>query len=173
MRPAVPLRHHLLLEGARFFGSIIRVPGVIRVAVIGSILTTKTEPNDIDMLVSVSAQCDLAQVAAIGRKLKGRAQERNAGADIFLTDPNLQYIGRTCSWKECTPGIRLACKARHCGRHVNDDLQILTLRSELTCAPPLELWPTVVRRCELPEDVERLLLQKAVVAASGRGGVGA
>jgi hypothetical protein len=96
-----------------------------------------------------------------GRKLKGRAQGRNKGADIFLADPSGNYIGRTCDWRECRPGIRLACDARYCGRRafLHDDLDSVTLAASLIKEPPLELWPAVVRRLQLPIDVEMHLIE--------------
>ena len=50
--------------------------------------------------------------------------------------------------------------AQNCGRqaHLNDDLQVVTLANELIAAPPVTLWPNVVRRVTLPPDVEELLL---------------
>jgi hypothetical protein len=56
--------------------------------------------------------------------------------------------------------MRVLCQARNCGRrqHLNDDLDIVTLSQELTAAPPVELWPAVVRRAAVPFDVEALLL---------------
>jgi hypothetical protein len=54
----------------------------------------------------------------------------------------------------------VACLAQHCGRreHLNDDLQVVTLSKELISAPPVELWPNVIRRLMVPPDVEALLL---------------
>ncbi len=82
----------------------------------------------------------------------------NLGADIFLADELGRYIGRICNYRECFP--RAACLAQNCGRqaHLNDDLQVVTLANELIAAPPVTLWPNVVRRVTLPPDVEELLL---------------
>lgn len=30
---------------------------------------------------------------------------------LFLANQRGQYLGRTCPWKECAPGIRAACEA--------------------------------------------------------------
>ena len=43
--------------------------------------------------------------------------------------------------------------------HLHDDLGVIRLPPELTNAPPLEVWPRIVRRTELPADVESLLSQ--------------
>ena len=82
----------------------------------------------------------------------------NLGADIFLADELGHYIGRICHYRECFP--RAACLAQNCGRqaHLNDDLQVVKLANELIAAPPVTLWPNVVRRVTLPSDVEELLL---------------
>jgi len=113
------------------------------------------------MLITVDDDADLAMLATAGRKLKGRAQSRNKGADIFLADPSGNYIGRICHWRECYPGIRASCDARHCGRraYLHDDLDDVMLNASLIKTPPLELWPKIVRRIELPRDVETRLVQ--------------
>jgi hypothetical protein len=142
------------VERARFF------PGVRRIALIGSLATEKSDPKDADVLVTVGDDADLTQLAVLGRKLKGHAQSRNKGADIFLADPSDNYIGRICHWRECRPGIRASCDARHCGRpFLHDDLDDVTLDASLIKTPPLELWPKIVRRVELPSDVETLFVQ--------------
>jgi len=143
------------VERARFF------PGVRRIALIGSLATDKEDPKDADVLVTVNDDADLTPLATAGRRLKGHAQSRNKGADIFLADPSGNYIGRICHWRECRPGIRASCDARHCGRRafLHDDLDDVTLDASLIKTPPLELWPKIVRRVELPGDVETLLAQ--------------
>ena len=104
------------------------------------------------MLVTVDDDADLTPLATLGRRLKGHAQSRNKGADIFLADPSGKYIGRICSWRECYPGKRMSCDARHCGRRafLHDDLDDVTLDASLIKTPPLELWPEIVRQIELP-----------------------
>jgi len=155
------IRGFLLSEVLRFVKYAATCPGVRRVAVVGSLATDKHDPKDADVLVIVDDDADLTPLAAAGRRLKGRAQSRNKGADIFLADPSGNYIGRTCHWRECRPGIRASCDARHCGRRafLHDDLDDVTLGRALTTAPPLELWPSIVRRVELPEDVELQLVR--------------
>jgi hypothetical protein len=113
------------------------------------------------LLVTIDDAADLAQLAVWARRLQGRLQSVGRGADVFLADAGGEYIGRTCPWKECRSGIGVACDAQHCGRrpHLHDDLGVIRLLPELTVAPPLELWPKIVRRTELPADVERLLSQ--------------
>lgn len=153
-------REHLLRAGATFVKSISALPGVIRIAVVGSITTDKRSPKDIDFLVTVAESMELDQIAAAGRRLKGSAQTKNLGADIFLVDEYNQYIGRTCGWKACAPGIRIACRADNCGARkcLNDDLTDLMLSNDLINRPPLVLWPRPEIKIKLPKDVVQILL---------------
>jgi hypothetical protein len=155
----LPLREFLLQEGLGFIRTASRLPGVLRIALIGSLTTEKADPKDIDLLLTVADDLDLEHLASAGRRLKGRAQGRNSGADIFLLNSQGEYIGRTCQWRECAPGIRLACRADHCGRRpfLYDDLRVVKLAQALVCAPPIELWPTIVSRRALPSDVQAWL----------------
>jgi predicted nucleotidyltransferase len=156
-----PVREQLLAEAAGFIRKACTLVGVRRIALLGSILTETVDPKDVDLLVTIDDAADLAQLAILARRLQGRLQSAGRGADVFLADPGGEYLGRTCPWRECRPGIRVACDAQHCGRrqHLHDDLGVVHLLPELTAAPPLELWPKIVRRTELPADVERLLSQ--------------
>ena len=97
------------------------------------------------MLTALILVCSLATVS-------------NLGADIYLADVTGRYFGRSCHYRECHP--RVACRAQHCARreHLNDDLHVVTLSKQLIAAPPLDLWPTVIRRLTVSADVEALLL---------------
>src|SRR3990172_11880354 len=154
------IRSFLLSEVSRFIQRARTCPGVRRIALVGSLARDKHEPKDADVLVTVDDDAGLAALATAGRRLKGRAQSRGRGADIFLADLSGTYIGRTCHWRECRPGIRVACDARHCGRRhfLHDDLDDVTLDPALIKTPPLDLWPRVVRRSEVPHDVETRLV---------------
>jgi predicted nucleotidyltransferase len=155
------VREQLLAEAEVFIRKTRSLSGVRRIALFGSILTEKVDPKDVDLLVTIDDAADLAQLAVWARRLQGRLQSAGGGADVFLADGRGNYLGRTCPWKECRPGIRVACDAQHCGRrpYLHDDLGVIRLLPELTAAPPLELWPEIIRRTELPPDVERLLSQ--------------
>ena len=151
-----PLRQFLLLEALSFIRTASRISGVRRIALIGSLTTSKTDPKDIDLLLTVDDELNLERLASAGRRLKGRAQGRNSGADIFLLNSRGEYIGRTCQWRECAPGIRMSCYADHCGRrpHLYDDLRVIALTQSVVSDPPLQLWPTVVSQDGLPHDVQ-------------------
>ena len=159
--PSMPsVRAFLIALALDFVRAARQLSGVGRIALIGSLTTEKPEPKDADLLVTVNEDTDLEPLARLGRRLQGRAQSINRGGDIFLADPEGNYLGRTCHWKECGFGIRQSCDALHCGRrhYLHDDLRSVRLPKEIISAPPLELWPQQIVRVPLPEDVVRRLL---------------
>src|SRR5947208_3492897 len=96
-----------LLDALRQFVAAVRqIAGVRRIAALGSIVTTKPDPKDIDVLVVVADDADLTALATYSRRLQGQAQSFNRGADVFLADERGTYIGRTCHWWDCRPGVR-------------------------------------------------------------------
>ena len=149
------MRVYLLAGVLTFVRAACTLPGVTRIALIGSLTSDKPNPKDADMLVTVADDMDLGPLAMLGRKLKGYAQQRNLGADIFLVNPDGVYLGRICHWKECYPGRRMSCDALHCGwrQYLHDDLPVMTLRSSVIAAPPIVLWPSVHVRGYVPVDV--------------------
>jgi len=67
-------------------------------------------------------------------------------------------VPAACTWGALAPGanavgIRRRCEAQQCGSHLYDDLQNIRLPLDLINAPPLMLWPNVVRRAEIPVDI--------------------
>ncbi len=156
-----PARALLIAEALAFAQGASRLPGVTRIALLGSLTTPEPDPKDADLLVTVADDADLAPLAALGRRLQGRAQNRNRGADVFLADPEGNYLGRTCPWRECRPGLRQSCDALHCGRrpYLHDDLATIKLALSLIAAPPVELWPGMVVRVPIPGDLERALAE--------------
>jgi predicted nucleotidyltransferase len=152
-------RQQLLDALREFVAAVTQIAGVRRIAVLGSIVTTKPDPKDIDVLVVVSDDADLTPLARCGRRLQGHAQNFNRGADVFLADERGAYIGRTCRWRDCRPGVRESCDALHCDRrpYLHDDLGAMTLNSSVVLSPPVTLWPDVERRGELPADVEEVV----------------
>jgi len=151
--PAV--RAFLIAEAFRFINAICSMPGIERIALIGSLTTDKPDPKDADLLVTVADDLDLTALATESRRLKGRAQTKNRGADIFLASPAGKYIGRICHWRECAPGIRLACNAQHCGKrmYLHDDLNVVNLSSRLVANPPIQVWPRVEYGGQGPADL--------------------
>ena len=158
-RPSVSdPRPHLLKSVLAFVRAARSTPGVLRIALLGSLATDKPVPKDADVLVTIDPAIDLGLLARLGRRLQGTAQTVNLGADIFLADAAGRYIGRVCHYRECRP--RVACRALSCGlrQHLNDDLQIVTLSPTLVHAPPIDLWPRSLARCPVPEDTQALLV---------------
>ena len=104
-----------LLEAALWFvQSAARLSRIRCIALIGSIVSDRPSPKDIDLVVYVADDADLAPLASTARRLQGRLQSQNRGADVFLADERRHYLGRTCSWKVCRPGVRASCDALHC-----------------------------------------------------------
>ena len=150
-------RRFLLHEVGRFCQIASEIQGVKRISLVGSLTMAKNNPKDADLVVIIREDIDLEKLAIAGRKIKGKAQSRNLGADIFLADENGKYLGRTCSWRECH--VRAACRGNQCylGTFLCDDLQVVSLDQGLILQPPLDLWPTINRRESLPIDVETIL----------------
>jgi hypothetical protein len=100
---------------------------------------------------------ELVELARAGRRLQGVAQTVNLGADIFLP---MKMGAMSVASAIIATAFRVACIAQNCGRreHLNDDLQVVSLSKELIAAPPVTLWPNVVRRVIVPPDMEALLL---------------
>ncbi len=149
------IRIFLITETFRFIDRVVSIPGLRRIAMLGSILTTKVDPKDVDLLISVDDVTDLTTLATASRKLKGATQTRNKGADIFLANPAGEYIGRVCNWRNCGPQFRSSCDAWNCGvRHyLHDDFGDIRLNPLLVKEPPLEIWPTVIYRQSVAEDI--------------------
>jgi hypothetical protein len=156
---AESIRSFLIADVRWFVDRAQNIPGVCRIALIGSLTTAKKNPKDVDLLVWVADDADLCPLAAAARQLKGRTQSRNRGADIFLANPRGEYLGRICHYRDCRPGVRMTCRAGQCGRrsYLCDDLNVLTLPAKVIQVPPLDLWPVVIHRCPMPQDLERLL----------------
>src|SRR2546422_8861125 len=152
-------RQELLNGLRRFAASARQIAGIRRIAILGSIVTAKPDPKDIDVLVVVADDADLAPLATCSRRLQGYAQSVNRGADVFLADERGTYIGRTCHWKDCRPGVRPSFDALHCGRrpYLHDDLDAIHLNPNVVRTPLVTIWPVVERRIELPPDGEEVV----------------
>jgi hypothetical protein len=158
--PTPSTRARLIAEVLTFVRAASQLPGVLRIALIGSLTTDEPDPKDADLLVTVTDDADLEPLATLGRKLAGHAQGFNRGGDVFLADPRGNCLGRTCPWRNCGPGIRQSCDALHCGQrhYLHDDLKTIKHARSLIAAPPIELWPQVVVRRPIPQDVEQGLI---------------
>src|SRR5688572_25367190 len=100
------IRAFLIAEVFRFIDRIVAIPGLRRIAMVGSLLSSKADPKDVDILITIDNEADLTALATAARSLKGITQSKNKGADVFLANPAGQYIGRICHWRRCGPGIR-------------------------------------------------------------------
>jgi hypothetical protein len=153
-------REFLLLEVRHFVEAVSKIEGVSRIALIGSLTTQKPNPKDSDVIVTITENINMEALATCGRRLKGRAQSQNMGADIFLCSNTGDYLGRTCSYKECHPRVR--CEGSQCktGSRICNDLEIIKLDSDLLHHPPLILWPDTRQNQSIPGDVEKILIHK-------------
>jgi predicted nucleotidyltransferase len=153
-----------LAEALAFVRQAIQMQGVERIALLGSMTTDRPDPKDVDLLVRVTDDMNLKPLADAARRLSGHLQQHRLGADIFLADPQDHYLGRTCPWKVCVPGVRMRCDAHNCGRrpYLHDDWDAVRLEDALVRRPPIVLWPQVIARVPLPADVEEALIQPLV-----------
>src|ERR1700722_8639657 len=93
--PSVAEPRRPLLLGVYSFVRAARVcPGVRRISLLGSLVTSKAIPKDVDLLLVIDRMMDLTELARAGRRLIGSAQTINLGADIFLADVTGHYLGR-------------------------------------------------------------------------------
>ncbi len=161
-------RGALLLAAAAFVEKARGFEEVLQVALIGSLATKKTNPKDLDLMVSVAPESDLKRLAKLGRQTQGRVQRGGLGVDIFLVE-NGKYIGRTCSYREPNPRMlctqrRLSCDLDRCFLcHTSESL---TLKNDVVEDPPIILHPAYSARVEVPDDVKRLLVDGADPAAT-------
>ncbi len=148
-------RTRLIVEVLNFTRAVRQLPGITRVALIGSLATTKPDPAGADLLVSITGDADLTRLAEEARRLQGHAQSFNHTAEVYLADPNGEYLGRTCPWRQCGPQANANCDALHCGQrpYLHDDLHATRLSSSLVAMPPLILWPEVEAGAALPNDI--------------------
>ncbi|QEG40795.1 UPF0158 family protein [Roseimaritima ulvae] len=158
--PLPDLRKIMFAEVRRFVHLARDLAGAERIALIGSLTTDKEFPKDIDLLVTITDDCDLTELARLGRQLTGHMMAHGAGADVFLADQAGNYLGRTCLWKRCEPGIRQSCDAKSCGarKFLHDDFASIRLNKDVIRNPPVKLWPEVSATSTPPPDVIQFLL---------------
>ena len=85
-------RGPLLLAVRSFVRSARDRPGVLRIALLGSLTTSKLIPKDADVLVTIDGAVELVELARVGRRLQGIAQTINLGADIFLANEDRSHL---------------------------------------------------------------------------------
>src|SRR5690554_452159 len=103
--PVPHIRQKLLALAPKFVAGVSKLAGVREIALMGSLATHKAQPKDVDLLVKVDDDADLVPLARFARQVSGGAQTHNRGADVFLANPAGHYIGRSCMWKICAPGV--------------------------------------------------------------------
>ncbi len=160
--PSLPDKRADLLRAVLVFVRRARaLPGVRRISLVGSLATSKRIPKDVDLLVEVEDGAPLSELAAAKRRLQGAVMKTGdgCGTDVFLCDPQGNYLGRICPWKSCAPGIRQGCEADHCAArtYLYDDLSRFRLDPSVISEPALRLWPETGSHGELPNDVRELL----------------
>ncbi len=157
-------RPDLLRAVLQFVRDTREIDGVRRIALLGSLATEKAIPKDVDLLVEIADDAPLGELARRKRQLLGKTMQTgdSCGADVFLCNPAGEYLGRVCGYKQCAPGIRASCEAQHCGQRefLCDDLQNMKLEAKVIAEPPLEMWPDVVARADLPKDVQAILIER-------------
>lgn len=72
-RSSDEIRSILLEFSQEFILAARHVPGVRRIAMLGSLLTPKPRPKDVDVLVTIDDTVNLAALAKLGRRLSGSA----------------------------------------------------------------------------------------------------
>jgi len=87
---------------------------VLRIALMGSLVTNKPIPKDADVLVTIDDTTDLTGLARAGRRLKGLLKPSTLAPTSSSLMRTGCYLGRSCQYRECHP--RVACLAQHCGR---------------------------------------------------------
>lgn len=151
----------ILAETLKFVKQACKLNGIKRISLIGSLTREKSYPKDVDLLIRVTDEADLAPLAKMARQLSGRLQDKrnSTGVDAFLATPRGKYLGRTCPWRICEP--RGNCDAFNCAKrlHLHDDFEDIKLKRDLILRPPVDLWPKIVRREVLPQDTEDILVQ--------------
>jgi hypothetical protein len=157
--PETPVRKAMVGVIEFFLIQARELPGVRRIALVGSITEPKNEPKDLDLLAHVDREVPLAALAPLGRRARGRLQSINRGCDVFLADPDNCYLGRLCIWTRCGLGIRDRCYAQNCGKRefLHDDFDAIRLADDLIRNPPVELWPRLLMRRSVPPDLEALV----------------
>jgi len=104
-------RQPLLLAVRSFVHSARDYPGVLRIALLGSLTTTKLIPKDVDVLVTIDGAVELVELARTGRRLQGVLKPSTLVPTFFL----LTKMGATSVGSAI---IASAFHARHASRKI-------------------------------------------------------
>ena len=85
-------RDRLIVLVFEFLKECIKINGISRISIIGSLATIKEHPKDADILLNIADDLELKYLAKISRRLQGKTGELNSGADIFVADLNNKYL---------------------------------------------------------------------------------
>jgi hypothetical protein len=121
------VRQWLLEDALQFVCTARRLPGVLRIALLGSLAATKPEPKDVDLLLTVTPP--------------GHYMGRLCPWKLCAPGVRASRDALHCGWRP----------------FLHDDLATIQLTADLVLHPPLELFPEVIRRAPLPVDVETIL----------------
>lgn len=164
-----PIRTIFIQHALEFAEQLSRKQGVLRVAIVREITQPVKEPEILCLLVTISEEAPIRPIADIGRKLAGRmlSMPRAAGSDLFLANEQHEYLGRTCLYRECHPRVR--CEGNQCnGSYICNDFHVFTLEKEVIQSPPVEVFPRVVIRDRIPNDLRRALEEYQKRVAPGQ-----
>jgi predicted nucleotidyltransferase len=78
------MRQRLLEDALQFVRTAMYMPGVVRIALVGSLATAKPAPKDVDLLLTVTNETDLPPLARAARRLQGMCRAT--------------IMARRCSW---------------------------------------------------------------------------
>lgn len=166
--PTNPIREAFIKNALEFAEQLSRKEGVRRVAIVREITQPVKKPHILCLLVTIGEEAPVKPIADVGRKLTGRmlSMPESVGSDVFLANEQHEYLGRTCNYRECHP--RAACRGGQCyGTYICNDFHIFTLEKEVIESPPVEVFPRVVIRDRIPDDLRQALeeYQKRVMPA--------
>ncbi len=147
-----------------FILSCKEIEGVERISIIGSLISSKEKPKDVDLLVNISDDLDLTHLAKISRTLQGKSGGMTGGADVFLANSKNEYLGRICIWKDCKPRVRMSCDAQNCGKrkYLHDDLGVIKLSKDIIENPALILYPKLIYNFPIPQDIEEGIVKNLI-----------
>jgi predicted nucleotidyltransferase len=148
-------RGALLLAAKWFVDRAKKVESVKQIALIGSICTGKQNPKDIDILLTIAANTDIAPIARLSRQMLGRIQRGLLGADVFLVEEG-RYLGRPCRYREPHPRVVCAHDNLRCSldrAFLCDTSMAFKLKGKLLASPPIILYPEFQAKVVVPADV--------------------